>query len=500
MHRVYRFGEFEVDGRNFALSRNSVPVPVEPLALDLILDLLAHHGQLRTRDDLVDAIWDGRFVSDSTISTAVKTARKVLGDSGDQQRYIKTVRGRGFVFDSPLDKAPEVPPAVRPAQPGPMLGIHVQSYDDSWEKVQARAFAARLRSVLARVPMLRISATSPRDPEDLEALASAGLTLLVDLGVHATGSTTMMDVSVIDVRTGVQSWARSFQVPPGLVGAEVLLHQVVAPLEPAITRTMIDALSDGSTDPRAKVLEAVSVLATFGWNKDSFKEANRLLDDALSADPNIAIGHAYAALIRALAHRVGINRDEAELARAISHAEAALDLETQDSFVLGIAGCALCDAGQPARGGPILRRAVELNPANGHALTAIGASQMMERNIEEALKNLRAGIEISPADSRLAVWEALLALAELVNEDIPRAEEAARAATSRDDKNYISRLVLTAVMGVKDDQDGLMAACTELLRVHPELSEDEVRFMIGNRLKGLVWPAVQARRGVRDPG
>ena len=490
MREVYRFEEFELDAQTYALRRDGQALSVEPMVLDLILDLLRHHGQLRTRDDLVASVWDGRFVSDSTVSTAVKMARKVLGDSGNEQRFIKTVRGRGFLFDAALEHSAPPEPRASSDGVGPALAVLVTCFDETWSPLQVRAFSSRLRSVLGRIPLLRVAATAPKDPEDFEAMCAAGLSHVVEIGVQQIGGKIAMGTALVDTRSGLQVWAQQFanDATPG--ASEILLFRLVAQLEPAITRAMIDALSGADTNPRARVLEAVSVLATRGWNRDSFTKANALLDEALRADPGIAIGHAYAALIRALSHRVGINRDEAVIPQAIYHAEAALELETQDSFVLGVAGCALCDAGQLARGAPILRRAAELNPSNGHALTALGASLMMEGRYEEAIENLRSGIEISPADSRLAVWEALLALAQLINKQVDKAEEAARTATSRDDKNYLSRLALAATMVVKDDPKGLSSACRELLRVHPGLTEDEVKFFIGKRLCPAVWGAV----------
>ncbi len=57
-------------------------------------------GRVFSREELIASVWHGRVVSDETVSTCIKSARKALGDSGVEQRYIKTVRGRGFRFDA----------------------------------------------------------------------------------------------------------------------------------------------------------------------------------------------------------------------------------------------------------------------------------------------------------------------------------------------------------------------------------------------------------------
>ncbi len=98
MAEVFRFGEFSLDTEAFELRRGSVVVPVEPLVLDLLTVLLRRPGVVLSRDSLVDAVWQGRIVSESTISTAIKSARKALGDTGRDQQYIRTIRGRGIKF------------------------------------------------------------------------------------------------------------------------------------------------------------------------------------------------------------------------------------------------------------------------------------------------------------------------------------------------------------------------------------------------------------------
>ena len=57
-----------------------------------------------SREDLIAAVWKGRLVSDTTASTCIKGARKALDDSGETQTYIKTLRGRGFMFTAEVTR------------------------------------------------------------------------------------------------------------------------------------------------------------------------------------------------------------------------------------------------------------------------------------------------------------------------------------------------------------------------------------------------------------
>ena len=112
---IYRFADFELDRDGYELRRNGQPCHAEPLVFDLLVFFLQTNGRIVSRDDIVEQVWKGRIVSDATISSAVKSARQVLGDSGAEQRFIRTVRGRGFQFVVPVETAAaSVPQSAEP--------------------------------------------------------------------------------------------------------------------------------------------------------------------------------------------------------------------------------------------------------------------------------------------------------------------------------------------------------------------------------------------------
>ena len=100
---IYTFGSFRLDADRFELSRDGVPVTVEPQALELILLLIRHRGRLVPKEEIVAAIWGGRAISDASLSSRIHAARLALGDDGATQAAIRTVHGRGFRFVAPLD-------------------------------------------------------------------------------------------------------------------------------------------------------------------------------------------------------------------------------------------------------------------------------------------------------------------------------------------------------------------------------------------------------------
>lgn len=91
-----KFESFQVDLDAIEVVRNGEVVQVEPQVFDIIALLCANPGRVVGHDEIVEKVWHGRIVSDSTIATRMNAARKALGDDGTAQKIVKTVRGRGF--------------------------------------------------------------------------------------------------------------------------------------------------------------------------------------------------------------------------------------------------------------------------------------------------------------------------------------------------------------------------------------------------------------------
>lgn len=93
---IYQFANCSIDPERHAFLRNDTPVHVEPQVFELLLALVENQGRLVTKDELIEIVWRGLIVSDSTISARISAARKVVGDTGGEQSIIKTVHGLGF--------------------------------------------------------------------------------------------------------------------------------------------------------------------------------------------------------------------------------------------------------------------------------------------------------------------------------------------------------------------------------------------------------------------
>ena len=98
----YLFDAFVLDTAVRELSERDTVVRLEPKVFELLLFLVENRDRAVSKDDVVDSVWDGRFISEATMSSAVRSVRKALGDDGKTQRFVKTVHGHGFRFVAPV--------------------------------------------------------------------------------------------------------------------------------------------------------------------------------------------------------------------------------------------------------------------------------------------------------------------------------------------------------------------------------------------------------------
>ncbi|WP_286270434.1 winged helix-turn-helix domain-containing protein [Thalassotalea hakodatensis] len=101
---IYRVNNIDVDVVQFEIRCDDCSVKIEPKVFDLIVYLIEHRQRLVTREELFQKVWHGREVSDTTLSNHIKSARKVLGDNGNLQQIIKTVRSRGYQFIADVEE------------------------------------------------------------------------------------------------------------------------------------------------------------------------------------------------------------------------------------------------------------------------------------------------------------------------------------------------------------------------------------------------------------
>ena len=94
----FRFGEFWLDEERFALEGPRGPVHLEPQVFELLRLLVLQRNRVVTKQELLDVVWGSRFVSESALTSRIKSARRAVGDDGKRQCVIKTVQTVGYQF------------------------------------------------------------------------------------------------------------------------------------------------------------------------------------------------------------------------------------------------------------------------------------------------------------------------------------------------------------------------------------------------------------------
>jgi pimeloyl-ACP methyl ester carboxylesterase/DNA-binding winged helix-turn-helix (wHTH) protein len=121
--RVWRFDDFALDTARYELRRGDEVIRVEPQVFDVMTQLVSNHDRFVTKEQLFDSVWGGRFVGEAALTSRIKAARHALGDDGESQRYIRTVRGRGYQFVGTLSADPAATPVPREPAPAPRQHI-----------------------------------------------------------------------------------------------------------------------------------------------------------------------------------------------------------------------------------------------------------------------------------------------------------------------------------------------------------------------------------------
>ena len=120
----YRFGDHTLDTGTLQLLDGSTEVDLEPQVFAVLAHLVHHRDRVVPKEELLDEVWGSRFVSESALTTRIKQVRRAVGDTGRDQRLVRTYHGRGYRFVAgdrrtgggrPPGSAPTPAPAPQPA-------------------------------------------------------------------------------------------------------------------------------------------------------------------------------------------------------------------------------------------------------------------------------------------------------------------------------------------------------------------------------------------------
>jgi TolB-like protein len=210
------------------LRRGSRQIAVEPQVFDLLVYLVQNRDRVFTKDDLLDAVWGGRFVSESNLTTRINAARKAIGDSGQEQRLIRTLSRKGFRFvglvTSAAEKVSDVPPSTAPT-PKPLLlpdkpSIAVLPFDnmsgDPEQEYFADGMVEEIITALSRFRQLFVIArnstfTYKGQAVDVKQVGrELGVRYVLEGSVRKSDNRVRIAAQLIDATTAAHLWADRF--------------------------------------------------------------------------------------------------------------------------------------------------------------------------------------------------------------------------------------------------------------------------------------------------
>lgn len=101
--KTFSFGDFELDSAKRKLLKNNEAIALNSKTFDLLLTLIENHGQVLSKDELLDKVWEGQFVEENNLTVHISALRKALGERKGENRFLVTIPGKGYKFIGELN-------------------------------------------------------------------------------------------------------------------------------------------------------------------------------------------------------------------------------------------------------------------------------------------------------------------------------------------------------------------------------------------------------------
>ena len=317
---IYRFESFELDTDRYELRREGQPRPVEPQVFALLTLLVENRHRMVPREEILEAIWAGRAVSDSALSSRVKSARQALDDDGNAQRLVRTVHGQGFRFVGKVESATAPAQASGPAPSAAQELAHevlarpvvaVLPFENEGGRAEdayiADGIAEELISELSSwrwFPVLSRDSSFDRSRAALSASARAAATgarYAVTGRLLSAGDSMRLTVELLDTATDTQLWSSHYDC--GTAELARLQSKIAAEIFRCIAPELTSEETRRIMRKRHEDLTAWDMTIKGLWHlhratQHDFSQALGLLEDATRVDPGFALPWSFIALAR----------------------------------------------------------------------------------------------------------------------------------------------------------------------------------------------------------
>jgi TolB-like protein/DNA-binding winged helix-turn-helix (wHTH) protein len=499
---LFAFTDCELNLHRQELRRSSTIVHVEPQVFDLLVFLLRNRDRIVSKDEILDAVWDGRIVSEAALSSRIKAARKALGDNGTDQALIQTVHKRGFRFVADVSErldAAAVKPELAPTLP------HSSGRTGSSDELQANLAADQARSGMPSVAVLPF-ANVAGDPdheyfaygltEDIirllgghrwlrvltrhttatyrgvevdarEVGAALGVRYLVEGSVRKRGDQVRITAELIGVSDARQLWSEAyeFDLPDIFDVQSSMAKQIAAAVEPELASVEQEVASRRSPES----LDAWDYYQRgfwhlWGFTTPGFNEAEAMFRRAIALEPELARAHAGLSYVQLQKAFYADARDRPGLLQnAIAAARAAVRFDGRDSLCRCVLGRAYCMHQQYEEAIAELEETVAMNPSFAQGYFALAFTLNWCGRHEEAIALLERACELSPRDPHLWTFHHCRAVAHFSLDELRSAEHFARQACRHPNATSWAFATHAAILGHLGKIDGAAAAITELV-------------------------------------
>ena len=410
--RLVGFGPFEIDVRAGELRKQGRRIRLQDQPLQVLAELLAHPGEMVTRDELRQKLWPAdTFVDfDHGLNNAINRLREALGDSADHPTYIETIPRRGYRFIGTIERAAGVVPEASPAEARPIRSIAVLPLETVTGDPEylGDALTDGVTTELAQLGALRVISrmSAMRYKTRQTPLPEIARELNVDTVVTGTvrrrGRQVRVTTELIDAATerrlGGGAYEREVETLPALQSE--IARDVAGQLGIELTGEERARFSrHQSVNPEA-LDHYLRAQSHFGLRRrEDNQAAIRLLEKAIALDPSFATAHA--ALSAAYRVRgLTLEPDETEWEeKAFAAVQKALQLDANLAEAYAARGFLLWSRTNHfphARAVRELRRALALNPNLAEAHHQLGNVYNHVGLLDKAADEIQTAVALDP--------------------------------------------------------------------------------------------------------
>lgn len=427
MPAAYEFGPFCLDPARRVLLRSAgsgsaQPVAIGERALDILLVLIEHAGQVVPKRFLLESVWPGGAVEDSNLTVQLSNLRRAVGLGASEPSLIKTVHGRGYLLTSPVCEVDALPMRVAITRPDkaaiavlPFRNMSGKPEQDGFVDGLAEDITAVLSSLRSLSVVARHSAAAYKGSAvDVRQVGrELGARYVLEGSVRQAGTRARFTGHLVDAATGYQIWADRFDrdLEDELDLQDRIASDVAGALEPKLLQAEIARARARPADELTAHDLFLRALGTFqGLSEHSFREALRLLDQAVAADPSHAASYGLAAWCCRLLVNYGRNDHEAVRKRGIAMARLAVSRGGDDPLPLCLGGAQIAFlGGDHAEGLMHVERALTLNANSARAWELCGWVSCSVGAHDRSIECFQQAMRLSPDDPLAALPHAGIA-------------------------------------------------------------------------------------------